>query len=59
VFDCADNVEAAAGSTSIKTNVTRYFIDLLRHHAARPRISPAPDLNRGAFADHHLVAAPP
>jgi hypothetical protein len=27
-IDCADNVEAAAGSSSIKPNVTRYFIDL-------------------------------
>jgi hypothetical protein len=25
--DCADNVEAAAGSSSIKTNFARYFID--------------------------------
>jgi hypothetical protein len=28
-LDCADNVEAAAGSSSIKTDVSRYFIDLL------------------------------
>ena len=57
--DCADSVEAAAGSSSIKTNVTRYFIDLLKCHAARPKISTEPDLNRGALTDPHLVAAPP
>src|SRR5437879_5543208 len=37
VFDCADNVEAAAGSSSIKARITRYFIDLLRDHTARPK----------------------
>jgi hypothetical protein len=57
--DCADKVEAANGSSSIKTDFARYFIDLLRRQQHGPKISTEPDLNRGALTDQYLVAALP